>query len=116
MKWDIRFTGTTEQIEAWPIPASSANHLQFKGIKKFVRLVADADPCLLDDMLVVAFAAAELAAGQEAADAGAKLQAAQTLYSRLKGRSKGASKIHTFADIDKSPPWPPKHVMIVTTG
>jgi hypothetical protein len=106
LKWDIRFTGSTEQIEVWPMPDGNDQELQFRGFRKFARLVADADLCRLDDNLVVGFAVAELAANQGLKDAQLKLTAAQGLYNRLRGRVKGGSKTHSFADVDSMRPKP----------
>lgn len=97
LKWDIRFTGVSEQIELWPIPAANDQQLQMTGFRKFVRLVADADLCRLDDNLIVSFAAAEVAPKD---DKMTKLKVAQALYSRLKGRTKGAEKTYSFAKSD----------------
>jgi hypothetical protein len=59
MKWDIRFTGTTEQVEVWPMPsADDTQTLQFVGMQKFARLVNNSDTCKLDDSLIVLLAAA----------------------------------------------------------
>lgn len=92
MRWDIRFTGTTDQIEVWPMPNSAEQQLEFIGIQRCPRLVDDDDLCKLDDDLIVMFAAAEKAAKDKHADAQLKLQAAQQHLHRLKGRSKPASK------------------------
>lgn len=100
LKWDIRFTGVSEQIELWPIPAANDQEIQITGFRKFTRLVADADLCRLDDNLIVAFAAAEVAPDKMAVT---KLKVAQALYARLKGRTKGAEKIHNFAKQDAIP-------------
>ena len=59
-RWDIRFTGVKEQIEVWPVPDGNDQSLQFTGQQKMPRLVNDADPCALDDHLVVLFTAAEV--------------------------------------------------------
>jgi hypothetical protein len=112
MKWDVRFTGTEEQMEVWPLPSSNTQEIQIRGIQKFVRLVADADTCKLDDNLVVGFAAAEFAARQGDKDAEAKHAAAQRLYSRLRGRTKGAGKTYVFGS-DGETAWPPKNTMII---
>lgn len=53
MRWDIRWMVTVEQIEVWPIPASSSQTLQFIGQTKITRMVNDADVALLDDWLIV---------------------------------------------------------------
>lgn len=89
--WDVRFTGTREQIELWPLPAS-AGQMQFKGKKKFVPLIDDNDICLLDDHLVVLTSAVELLPRQKSGDAQIKLAALRGRYDRVKGRSKGAGK------------------------
>jgi hypothetical protein len=68
-RWDIRFTGTVEQIEIWPVPADSQQTLQFIGKSKFTRLVNDIDTCRLDDNLVVLHAAARLAVARKSNDA-----------------------------------------------
>lgn len=91
LKWDIRNTGTKEQIEIWPISNTSAS-LHFVGIKKFTPLIQEADRALLDDWLVVLHAAAEVLARQESPDAEAKAVAADRRYMKLKGNSKAQSK------------------------
>lgn len=90
VKWDVRFTDPREQIEVWPIPAGNDQELQFVGITKFIDLVDDADQCLLDDNLVVLFAAIELETNEKRRQA--KIASAQSLFSRLKGRSKSATE------------------------
>lgn len=74
------------QFEVWPMPASDECVLRFKAIKKLPKMVSDSDVALLDDNLIVLFAAAELLAKAKAEDAQAKLQAAQQLYGKLKGQ------------------------------
>lgn len=105
LKWDVRFTGDAEQIEVWPIPDTNDQKLHFTGFRKFTRLVNDGDICLLDDNLVVLFSAAELLARQESKDAGAKASAAQALYSRLKGRTKGGSRFYTLGGHPEKKPF-----------
>lgn len=86
-KWDVRLVTTVEQIEVWPIPASSGQTLQFKGIRKFVPLVNDADLCLIDDHVVILHAAAELVS-PKSGNKQMLLAAAQQRMARVKGRSK----------------------------
>lgn len=64
-RWDIRFTGTTDQIEIWPIPADNNQDLQIIGKTKFARLVNDTDTCRLDDNLVILHAAARIAVARK---------------------------------------------------
>jgi hypothetical protein len=56
--WRI-YSGT--QFEVWPLPAT-AGTLRFTGKAAMGAFEADADTCVLDDYLVVLFAAAELMA------------------------------------------------------
>jgi hypothetical protein len=79
-KWQYA-TDTT--FEVWPVPASDTT-VRFTGVKKLAALAVDADTADLDDLLIVLFTAAELLAGQEQKDAGAKLARAQGRYSQLK--------------------------------
>jgi hypothetical protein len=87
-RWDIRWTGTKEQIEIWPIPASSTATAQWRGIRKLRAMVNDSDPCDLDDQLIVLYSAAELLGAQGAKDAGAKAKLAEDRLIKLKGNSK----------------------------
>src|SRR5574343_539048 len=92
LRWDVRDVDGATQFEVWPLPNSNAQEVEFIGIRSISKLVDDADLCLLDDHLVVLFAAAELLAAQKAADAQAKMQAAQAYFTKLKARTKGASR------------------------
>jgi hypothetical protein len=89
-----------EQIELWPIPAinldpvSLDGRLKITGIRKLTPLVADADVALLDDRLIVLYAAAELLAGSGGKDAQVKMQAAVTRERML---TANLSKIKTFS-------------------
>lgn len=86
LRYDFRWTGTSTQIEVWPIPSTDDQTLRFRGTQAILTLVADDDVCLLDDTLVVLYAAAELAAGAGAKDADFKAQAAREHLQKLKGR------------------------------
>jgi hypothetical protein len=74
------------QFEVWPMPSSDECVIRFKAIKKCPKLVNDSDVALLDDNLIVLFAAAELLAKAKSEDAQAKLQVAQQLHQKLKGQ------------------------------
>jgi hypothetical protein len=93
-KWDVLFTGTREQIEVWPVPASNGQTLRGVGYRKFAKLVNSTDVCRLDDRLVVLSAAIPMLANQESKSAQLVAEQFQVLYARLKGRSKGASPIY----------------------
>lgn len=84
-RWDIKYTGTKEQIEVWPIPDDDTQQLQFKGMQKLVKMVADADKAIMDDTLIVLTAAAEILARQKDEDAPLKQKAAKARLMQLKG-------------------------------
>ncbi|MGZ5923514.1 MAG: phage adaptor protein [Rhizomicrobium sp.] len=90
-RWDVRLVGNKEMIEVWPIPSGTGQALQFKGKTKFAPLINDADLCLLDDQLVVLYAAAELAPPKKRTEISAKLNAAQARLGIVKMRGKAAS-------------------------
>jgi hypothetical protein len=92
LKWDIVWTGESEQIEIWPIPASGLR-LQLFGRRPLRPLVANEDVCDLDDKLIVLFAAAEVLAGQKSKDSEMKLQLAQKRLMRLKATSASGSSM-----------------------
>jgi hypothetical protein len=86
-RWDVRDTGNGEQIEVWPIPASTGSLLRFCGIRKLKPLVNASDVADLDDQLIVLFSAAELLASKGADDqAKMKLQQADNRLTLLQGR------------------------------
>lgn len=60
LRWDVRWTGTSEQIEVWPVPSTNNLALQFIGIRKQRALIANADVADLDDQMLVLYAASEL--------------------------------------------------------
>lgn len=60
MRWDVRWTGASDQIEIWPVPQTNDQEIEFTGIQAAPRLVNDADVCLLDDTLVTLYGAALL--------------------------------------------------------
>jgi hypothetical protein len=103
LRWDVRWMDTTEQIEVWPIPSSNNQELEFIGIQAITPLVADSDKCLLDDDLVLLFAAAEILAADGAKDAQMRMQAAQAHFEKLKIRTKGAGRAYKLGLGTKNP-------------
>lgn len=106
-KWDTFDTGTTVQLEFWPIPVTNGNIVRFTGIRKLKPLVADTDVCDLDGQMLVLYVAAELLAHQKQADAQAKLAAARALLSnfkaRLRKKRQGAGRITLNGPSDREP-------------
>ena len=80
--WDL---AEGNMLELWPIPATDGISIRLTGTKALPPLVADSDTAVLDDRLIVMFAAAELLALQKAPDAPAKLAAARTRLLALAG-------------------------------
>ena len=94
-KWDVRFTGTEEQIEVWPLPDGGVQSLQFFGLYKHEALVNNTDVCRLESELVVLYAAAELLP-KDSPDKDAKMAAGKELLGLLKKRgTSGAGKTYT---------------------
>lgn len=83
-RWDIRNTGSGEQLEVWPIPNTNVDRLYFWGTKKLGNLIQESDTADLDDRLIVLFAAAEILARQKSSDADAKFAVARERLSQLK--------------------------------
>lgn len=87
LKWDIRYTGSTEQIEVWPIPNDNIQTLYFLGTQSLSDLIQESDRADLDDRLIVLYAAAEILARQESKDAQAKLEQANNRLATLRKNS-----------------------------
>lgn len=77
LRWDLRWTGTSTQIEVWPKPSETGSTLMFKCLRPLRQLIDNDDRADLDDTLITLFAAAEELAAQKAKDAELKLQLAQ---------------------------------------
>ena len=105
LKWDVRHTGSGEQIEVWPLPATT-QYLQFIGRLAFARLVNDEDQCKLDDTLVVLFTAAKMLRRQKAEDWRETYDAAQRHYTNLRISMKAGStcQLGVPTDRDMTPP------------
>jgi len=91
LKWDIRHTGSAEQVEVWPIPNQTATLYMF-GTKILGNLIQESDTAELDDRLIVLFAAAEILARQKSNDAKIKLSQAEKRLMMLRRNSQGDSK------------------------
>lgn len=93
LKWDVRHTGSSEQIEIWPIPSSNDQDLYFTGTKTLGALVQESDTADLDDRLIVLFAAAEILSRQKSNDAQAKLELANKRLRTLQKNSMKKRKV-----------------------
>lgn len=95
MRWDVKFTGTTDQIEVWPLPGSDAQSLRFFGVQAMPDMKNMTDICPLESEIVVLYAAAELAA-KDSPDKEAKLSMARELLRQLKSRANSAGYAGQF--------------------
>jgi hypothetical protein len=91
LKWDVRNTGSGEQMEVWPIPNQTGS-VHFFGVKTLANLTQDSDRADLDDRLIVLFAAAEMLARQKSRDAQAKAQQADKRLLKLRANSQSSSR------------------------
>lgn len=86
VRWEVVDTGSGEQIEVWPIPATNGALLRFTGIRKLKALTDLADRADLDDQLIVLFAAGELLGGAKNPAAQVKFTQANKRKETLQGR------------------------------
>lgn len=91
LKWDVRNTGSNEQLEIWPIPSEEGT-VHFFGTKSLSALVQNEDRADLDDKLIVLFVAAEYLKNQKSPEADGKLSMANSRLLKLRGNSQAASK------------------------
>lgn len=91
MAWDVKFdiTSGTSQIEIFPIPDSADYSIQFSGTYSPPKMVNDDDRCLLDDEIVVGFAAARLLKAQDSKDADIRLAQVDKHLLKKKAKPKG---------------------------
>lgn len=82
LKWLIV---DARQYEIWPTPAAQRKGM-IEGYRAYVKLSSEDDICILDDNLIVLYAAAEWLARNKMPDATAKLETAKRLRIRLQGR------------------------------
>ena len=102
LKWDVRNTGSGEQMEIWPIPNKQGS-VHFFGTKTLGSLTQDSDRADLDDRLIVLFAAAEMLARQKSKDAQAKAQQADKRLLKLRANSQSNSRTIKIGQGRKNP-------------
>lgn len=93
MRWDLVNVNNVLQIELWPIP-SVAQSLMLSGVLPLTQMVNDSDTCVIDDLVLVLYTAAEILAKREAPSAqvvGTKAKAALDSV-----RASYPSKFETF--------------------
>lgn len=115
MRWETHFTGSTTQFEVWPIPASNEQDLYFFGKRKITRLVNDEDLCLLDDEMVVLFAAIRTLKRQQSPDAKEALAEAQARFARMRANV-GPTRTVRMGMGDQSNQWASGKVVLTVAG
>jgi len=93
MKWDLVNVAGVLKIELWPLP-SVAQTIELAGLLPLTQMVNDSDTCVIDDLILVLFTAAELLARHQSADAQAKGAKAKAALQSLKASY--PSKFETF--------------------
>lgn len=85
LKWGTQFEESVkrEQIEIWPLPDSSSQYLYFEGYRRADTMVSDDDICVVDDIVVVLWSAAELLQKVDAEGAKAKVDIANEHLRKL---------------------------------
>ncbi len=83
MRWDLVNTNGQLQIELWPIP-SVAQTIMLSGTLPLAPMVTDTDACVIDDLVLVLFTAAEILARKQAGDTQAKAAKAKAALDSLK--------------------------------
>jgi len=108
--WPVRkWQATGSQIEVWPIPDTSADtttkegYLRITGIRDLRTFVADSDRADLDDRLLALYVSGGVLAAQGAKDASLKLEAANKLYTKLKGKQTKTTSFNLYGTVDRRP-------------
>lgn len=102
LKWQIR---DDKQFEIWPRPASNGSLattptsgytspvVRFTGKRIIRAMVANDDPCDLDDILVSLYASAEILEQQQKGSGAMKMQAAGARLAKLRGMYSHRTKV-----------------------
>lgn len=109
--WPVRkWQATNDQIEVWPVPDQNAEststyegYLRVTGIRDLRAFVANTDRADLDDELLSGYVAAGLLESVGAKDAPLKLEAANKLYAKLKGKQTKTTSFNLFSTVDRRP-------------
>jgi hypothetical protein len=93
MRWDLVNNSGVLQIELWPIP-SVAQTLMLAGTLPLTLMSANEDTCVVDDLVLILFTAAQLVAKHQGGDASAILAKAQAALQSI--RASKPSKYDVF--------------------
>lgn len=82
-RWQLINIASVLKVELWPIP-SVAQTITFTGLLPLTAMSADSDACVIDDMALVLYSAAEYLLRKGSGDAGSKAQKAKAYLDSLK--------------------------------
>lgn len=104
------------QYEVWPMTDKDGGTLRFTGIQKLPPLVSDGDRAVLDDRLIVLYAAGQWLQRAKDPSAATVLSMADAHYRRLKGNSQ-RKRVYPIASghSDRDPNWTPITVRVPGT-
>lgn len=105
--WPVQRWKATDQdqIEVWPIPdtngtaATLEGYLRVTGIRDLRPFVAESDRADIDDNLIALYVAGGVLAATGAKDAQLKLEAANKLYTKLKGKQTKTTSFNMFGTV-----------------
>ncbi len=83
MKWDLVNIAGVLKIELWPIP-SVAQTIELAGLLPLTQMVNNSDTCVIDDLVLVLFTAAEILARKGSGDMAAKAAKAKAALDSLR--------------------------------
>ncbi len=109
--WPVRAwqANGEDQIEVWPIPDTNGDastlegYIRITGIRDLRPFVADNDRADLDDRLIALYIAGGVLAATGAKDAQLKLEAANKLYTKLKGKQTKTTSFNMFGTVRRGP-------------
>jgi len=84
LKWE--HDPEKDQLELWPIPTQDGT-MMLQGQQELQPMIEDSDTCTLDGMLIVLYAAAEIAAKNRMDDAQMRQQKAQALLNSFRAQT-----------------------------
>jgi hypothetical protein len=105
--WPVRNWQATEEdeIEVWPVPDQNGDattldgYLKVVGIRNLAPFVADEDVADLDNRLLELYCASNILAATGARDAQLKLEAANRIYAKLRGKQVKSKGFNLFSTV-----------------
>lgn len=94
-KWDVLHTGSVEQIEVWPLPATNGtNNLRIFAQKPLAPFISDSAVCTLDSRLLLWFTASDILTKSNPEESKRFLGKGTKLLSTLQGRTSDSTPLN----------------------